>query len=302
MPKHKIGVAFITHNAKHHLEHCLTPFLQSPLKPRILVVNSSSSDGTVDKAIELGAETLVIPRSSFNHGATREIARKHLDADIIVMATPDAYAVSPHTLERLVNPILTKKASIAYARQIAHRGAGFFESFAREFNYPAESQIRGIKDVYKHGAYTFFCSDSCAAYCNTALEEVGGFQPVLIGEDTVATACLLHRGHRIAYVAEAVVHHSHTYSLWQEFQRHFDTGLARQGYKHLLAAGGKDSVRGRLYVASMFRKLKADHPHLIPYACLQTLAKWAGYRLGQASARAPRWWKKRLSGQDFYWM
>ncbi|HEY4831864.1 MAG TPA: glycosyltransferase family 2 protein, partial [Waddliaceae bacterium] len=61
-------MAIITHNAKHHLPCCLPPLLQSSLKPRVLVVNSSSNDGTVEQAQSLGAETLVIPRADFNHG------------------------------------------------------------------------------------------------------------------------------------------------------------------------------------------------------------------------------------------
>ena len=297
-----IGVVFITHTAKKHLAHCLPPFLESPLQPRILVVNSSSNDGTVEIATKLGAETLVIPRSEFNHGATRERARKHLATDIVVMVTPDAYARDKHTLEELVKPLIENKASIAYARQIPHLGADFFESFHREFNYPSESHIRGIGDTDRYGVYTFFCSNSCAAYKNEALDLIGGFPcGLLLGEDTVAVAKLLHKGHKIAYVAEAVVRHSHRYSLLEELQRSFDTGLARKGYRHLLAPGGKDSKRGGAYVKTMVKRLCKEKPHLLPYASLQTLVRWLGYRIGERSTHAPLWFKKALSSQDFFW-
>lgn len=297
-----IGIAIITHNAKQHLPQCLPPFLSSPLKPRILVVNSSSGDGTVEMAQELGAETLVISRSDFNHGATRELARKHLKTDIVVMLTPDAYAVDSNVLEKLVEPILQSQASIAYARQIPHDGASFFESFAREFNYPQKSHIRGIYDIPTYGIYTFFCSNSCAAYSNRALDDIGGFQPVLLGEDTVAVAKLLRKGHKIAYVAGAIVKHSHSYSLKQEFQRHFDTGLARKGYGDLLAIGGTDSRRGKAYIREMTQRLAKQKPYLLPYAFVQTFAKFLGYRIGSYSTKAPTWLKKALSSQDFYWV
>jgi rhamnosyltransferase len=297
----KIGVAFITHNARHHLANCLPPFLNSPLKPRVLVVNSSSKDGTVEEAKNLGAETLTIPRSSFNHGTTRELARKHLGTDIVVMVTPDAYALDANLLGHLIRPIVNGQASVCYARQIPHEGAGFFEAFARHFNYPADSHIRSLKDVDKYGVYSFFCSDSCAAYSNAALDEIGGFQEVLIGEDTVAVANLLLKGHSVAYSAEAVIRHSHSYTLWQEFQRHFDTGLARKSYQHLLVLGGKDSARGKMYIQTMFRKLRKEAPGLLPYAVLQTLVKWLGYQTGRLSTLAPRVWKRFFSGQDFYW-
>ena len=81
-----VGVVVITHRAREHLERCLLPLTRSPLQPRVLVVNSSSQDGTVEKAAELGAETLVVPRRSFNHGLTRELARRHLGTPVVVIA------------------------------------------------------------------------------------------------------------------------------------------------------------------------------------------------------------------------
>ena len=43
-----VGVIVVTHNAKKHLAHCLPYLLNSELCPRVLVVNSSSNDGTVE--------------------------------------------------------------------------------------------------------------------------------------------------------------------------------------------------------------------------------------------------------------
>lgn len=301
MSNPSIGIAIITHNAKHHLPYCLPPLIKSLLKPRILVVNSSSTDGTVEEARRMGVNTLVIPRSEFNHGITRELARKTLQTDVVVMMTPDAYAVDEHVIEKLVAPIIQKKASVAYARQIQHDGADLFESFARDFNYPSESHVRGISDVNQYGIYSVFCSDACAAYSNKALDDIDGFQEVLTGEDTVAVAKLLQKGHHIAYVAEACVKHSHRYSLLQEFRRHFDTGLGRKSYQDLIAFAGKDSTRGNEYAKVLLKKVWKEDPKMMPYAFLHLFAKWLGYRIGAVSSSAPIWFKRALSSQDFYW-
>lgn len=301
MANPSVGVAIITYKAKHHLASCLPPLIHSPLKPKVLVVNSSSHDGTVEEAQRLGAETLVIPRAEFNHGLTRERARKALNTDVVVMVTPDAYASGLDVLEKLIAPIVQGQASIAYARQLPHVGAGFFETFAREFNYPASSHTRGFNDASRYGVYTVFCSNAFAAYSNAALDEIGGFQNVLTGEDTLGTAKLILRGHRIAYVAEACVHHSHSYTLAEEFRRHFDTGLARKTYSAQIAFAGKDSKRGNRYVKCLLSSVWKHKPHLLPYAVMHILSKWCGYRLGAASQNAPTWFKKALSSQDFYW-
>lgn len=296
-----IGVAIITHHARDHLVHCMGPLLKSPLCPKILVVNSSSQDGTVEEAQRLGAETLVIPRSSFNHGTTREQARKQLKTDIVVMMTPDAYPTDVAMLERLIDPLVNRKASLAYARQIPHQGADLLESFPRMFNYPAEGHIRSLDDLSRFGVYTFFCSNSCGAYCSRALDSVGGFPSVLLGEDTLVAAQLLQRGHKIAYVAEAVVRHSHRYTLWQEFRRHFDTGYARKKHGGALNFGVKDSRRGRQYLKELMLHTLAKEPWRLPHACLHILAKWAGYQCGRMGTKAPIWVIQNLSSQDYYW-
>jgi GT2 family glycosyltransferase len=297
-----IGVAFITHCAKRHLASALPSILSSPLKPRLVVVNSSSNDGTVEEAERLGAETLVIPRSEFNHGTTRELARHYLGTKVVVMMTPDAYAVDNTLIEKLTAPIRNGEAAASYARQIPHDGADIFEAFPRHFNYPAQSHIRGIGDLERYGSYLFFCSDTCAAYLNSALDEVGGFQPVLTGEDSYAVAKLQMAGHRIAYVADAVVKHSHRYTLMQEFRRYFDTGLCRHEHRALLAdVVGGDGKRGQRFAKEFFVYLARRAPYKLPYGLFQTAMKWAGYKLGALSVNAPLEWKRLFSSQDYYW-
>ncbi len=296
-----IGVAVITHNAKHHLKHCLPPLLQSSLRPRVVVANSSSTDGTVEEAERLGAETWVIPRPDFNHGTTRDQVRRHLGTDIVVMITPDAYAVNEEMIERLINPIRNRKVSLAYGRQIPHEGAKILESFVRDFNYPVESHVRGIEDTKKWGVYTFFCSNSWAAYRSSALDEVGGFPSVLMAEDTLVTAALLRNGHKIAYVADAVVRHSHHYNLVQELKRHFDAGYVRTQHAQLIDTGATDAQRGREYLVAMHKMLIKKSPTLLPYAWAHIVAKWIGYQLGRKGTKLPLSIIKLLTSQDFYW-
>jgi rhamnosyltransferase len=291
----------VTLNAEKHLEKVLPQLLNSPLKPRVLVLDSTSTDNTAALAKAMGAETLVIPRHEFNHGLTRELGRRHLNTDIITMHTQDAYLKDEHTLEKLVEPLLNEKAHVSYARQLPHKDANFFESFPRSFNYPSKSHIRGLDDIPTYGVYTFFCSDSCAAYCNTSLKEIGGFSPVLLGEDTVAVAKILRKGGKIAYVAEAEVFHSHSHTLLEEFKRNFDTGIARAMYKELLACGCKDGERGRAFAKEMGKQLIKKAPQQIPYAILHLFAKWTGYKMGQRCQEAPIWLKKQLSSQPYFW-
>lgn len=297
----QVGIVIPTYNSVQHLSFCLPPLLNSPLKPKILVADASSGDGTAKLASEMGVEVWTFPRKDYNHGLTREAARKRLKTTFVVMMTPDAYAVDREMLEKLVAPLQQKQAEVAYARQLPHEGASHFEAFPRLFNYPEHSHIRSLKDTAQFGTYTFFCSNSCAAYTQQALDEVGGFPAVLLGEDTCAAAKVLRAGGRIAYVAEAQVRHSHNYSLIEEFQRYFDTGLARSGYNELLGGLKSDDERAVSFLKSFILHLAKHQPWMIPYGCLHSFAKLSGYHLGRWAVNAPDALKKVLSRQKFYW-
>ncbi len=104
-----IGVAVITHNAKHHLKQCLPLFG--------IFTQTSRRGGKLffhrwycRRSSRLGAETWVIPRSEFNHGTTRDQVRRYLGTDIVVMITPDAYALDEGMIERLIDPVVKKRS------------------------------------------------------------------------------------------------------------------------------------------------------------------------------------------------
>ena len=298
----KTAVIIPTRNASPDFGLLLERLQSQSLVPdEICIYDTASSNGTVQAAQARGVQVVPVSPAHFNHGATREWARRKTSADIVIFMTQDAIPVDDRLIENLVQPILSGSASISYARQVPRPGAGVFEAFPRSFNYPSQSQLRGIEDARRFGVYTFFSSDSCSAYLNAALDEVGGFRPTLTSEDYLAAARLLRRGHRIAYAADAVVQHSHSYTLIEEFQRYFDTGYVRGENPWVEEAVGQAEGRGKEYFLALLRHLVQEHPWLVPYAVVNTMVKLLGYRAGHRALRAPRWWKKALSSQPYYW-
>ena len=302
MNKLSIGLIIPTKNAQATLGNILSTLKNSPLEFSALIIDSSSNDQTVAIAKGQHAKVIIIPQSEFNHGATREYARKQLATDIVVYLTQDAIPVSSDLIANLVKPLLENKdIAVSYGRQIAHDGADVFEAFPREYNYGDEPQIRGIDDVRQYGVYTFFCSNSCAAYRTSSLDEIGGFKPVLTNEDYFAVADLLQKGYKIAYAAKAIVQHSHRYSLWQEFQRYFDTGYVRAENPIIQVLVGQAESRGVGFVSGLLKRVWQENPLLIPYAITQSLMKWLGYRIGFYGELLPSCLRKKLSQQAYYW-
>jgi rhamnosyltransferase len=261
-----------------------------PLNPALSALDAENS------------RIVCIPQNEFNHGATREFARKQLNTDVVVFLTQDAIPACSDLLEKLAAPLLADASvAVSYARQIPHDGADIFEAFPREYNYGTEAQTRGLEDASKYGVYTFFCSNSCAAWKNAALDEIGGFKTVLTNEDYFAVADLLQKGYKVAYAPDAVVKHSHRYTLWQEFQRYFDTGYVRAQNPVIQQLAGQAERRGVGFLTGLVNRLWREQPLSIPYALLQSGVKWLGYRTGFLGVRLPLCLKRRLSQQAYYW-
>ena len=111
--------------------------------------------------------------------------------------------------------------------------------------------MRSYADRERFGFQTVFASNSFAAYRRAALAEIDYFKSGLIfGEDTCAVGRLLMHGYKVAYVAEAMVFHSHNYTCLQEFRRSFDIGVLHVTERWLLDTYGRAEGRGWQYVQS----------------------------------------------------
>ena len=270
----------------------------------VLVVDSSSTDGTNFSDLPIRWQLLHIAHADFNHGGTRNLALSHLPActDVVVYMTQDALLADPQALSRLVAVFTDPSVGCAYGRQLPHSDATPIAAHTRHFNYPAKSRTVSFEDKVHLGLKACFLSNSFAAYRLSDLLAAGGFPSnVILGEDMSVAARLLMVGKRVAYVAEACVFHSHNYSLGQEFRRYFDTGVFHARSPWLLQTFGSAGGEGLRFVRSELSYLWRHAPMWIPSAMIRTVFKLLGYRLGRLEARWPLWLKKRMSMHTNYW-
>ena len=224
----KVSVIIPTLNAEKFIESLLKNLIEfQTLKPdEIIVIDSSSQDKTIEIAKSYGCKTIIIKKEEFNHGGTRTFAGKKAIGDILVYFTQDAYPYNEYALENLIKVFeKDEKIACAYGRQIPYEDTNIYGKFMRHFNYPETSFIRTYEDRHKFGRKTVFFSNSFSAYKKEILEKVGWFKENLISyEDIYIAARFLTEGYKIAYVAEAMVYHSHSLSMWKDFKRHFELG------------------------------------------------------------------------------
>jgi rhamnosyltransferase len=253
----------------------------------ILVLDSSSTDDTVERANRDGCRVITIPREEFRHGGTRQRAAELASgADVIVYLTQDSILADKTSLARLVAAFEDATVGAAYGRQLPRPNANPIEAHARLLNYPPVSAKRSRESVAALGFKAVFFSNSFGAYRRIALEQAGGFPRELdFGEDTVVAARLLQSGWLIAYVAEARVYHSHAYTFREEFRRYYKIGQLHGTESWLLHEFGTASGEGRRFALSEIQYIARRAPWLIPQAVFRTGLKYFGYKFGRLYPR-----------------
>lgn len=271
----------------------------------IVVVDSGSTDGTQDMARSFGAVVHEIPSDEFNHGGTRNLGARLANGEIVVFTVDDALPIGEHWLERLVAP-MREGESIAgtYARQVAYDDAPPHQRFYIDYRYgPEPRRQRAATPADLNVANTLF-SNVSSAIRRSVTREFPFATDILIAEDLEWCRRVLLAGYEVAYVPDAVVRHSHHYTLADAFKRYFDQGAAA---KHSYMGEGSSSpqaVRGaglafvRKELAWMWR---GGERRWIPAALAHEAARFTGFQLGAHHRLVPPRLRPRLSRTPVYW-
>ncbi|GGG63392.1 glycosyltransferase family 2 protein [Paenibacillus radicis (ex Gao et al. 2016)] len=301
----KVSVIIPTLNAGAAFQGLLWQLQNQSLPPHeIIVVDSESSDGTVELAQKAGAKVLRILRTEFDHGGTRNFAASQASGNIFVFMTQDVMPANDRLLQELVSPLMAdEQTAYAYARQIAYPDANLIERLARENNYPLQATVKRKDDIERLGLKAFFCSNVCSAIHREVFNDMGRFPaPVIFNEDLfMAAKCMLDGGYQIAYAAEAAVYHSHNYTIKQQFKRFFDNGVSMRHNEWItkysaVGRAGSNLVRTQLKGIASARKWG-----LVPRLIAESAAKLIGYKLGLNYKRLPLGLRRRFSMHKLIW-
>ena len=275
----------------------------APANTFVQVIDSGSKDSTVEIAKNAGFNVISISSSEFNHGETRNKAVNiHINNyDIVIFLTQDAIPKSGF-VENIISVFSDELIACAYGRQLPHRDATPIAEHARAFNYPeighvsdrASSEIIGLKSV--------FMSNSFSAYRISAFKEIGGFpNDTILCEDMFFAAKALLAGYKSAYVADAMVEHSHNYSSIEEFKRYFDIGVFHKDQPWIKNEFGGAGGEGIRFILSEFKYISTKRILWLCKAIVNDGMKIIGYKLGDKYKILPTSLVKKLSMHKRYW-
>lgn len=276
-----ISIIIPTYNAGARFKYVAEMILkQTANVKKVYIIDSNSTDQTLNIAYKYGFEVDLIDKKYFGHGRTRQYALEKIDTEYVVFMTQDALLFDKFSIDRLVNCLISNNNIAAvYGKQIPYKNVNSFEKIFRKYNYPDNSCINKFDDIDKKGIKTIFFSNTFSAYKRTLLLEIGGFPTNLdFGEDTYVAAKFLMNGYNTAYCAEAKVYHSHNNSLLDEYKRGKQIGKFHRNNDWILNKFGKPEKRGKNLLVYILRERDC---RLMINAIVRCSFKYLGYVIGK---------------------
>ena len=173
---------------------------QSMKAAEVILVDSGSTDATVQIAASFGATIVHVRPDEFTFGRSLNLGIEVASSPFIIIASAHVYPTYPDWLDCLLVPFSNPKVVLTYGKQRGGVTTKFSENQIFAHWYPQHSDPRQAHP---------FCNNANAAIRRSVWEK-RSYDETLTGLEDLAWAnWVLHEGYAISYVAEAEVVHVH---------------------------------------------------------------------------------------------
>lgn len=274
------SVVIRTLNESEHLPRLLEALQAQKLGPGLeletVVVDSGSTDDTVDIARRFGCRIRHIRKEQFSFGFSLNVGCEFATGDVLAFVSGHCIPASNSWLAELAAPLLDGVAQYSYGRQIGAETTKFSENqlFAKYF--PDHSMLP------QDG---FFCNNANAAITRAAWQHYKFNETVTGLEDMELSKRLVDDGGKVAYVATAPVHHIHNETWAQVRHRYEREALAMQRIAPNLHVNAVDAARffvsgvlNDVSVALSKRSLLQNAAGIVAFRAMQYFGTYRGSR------------------------
>jgi len=182
----------------------------------LIVVDSGSTDHTLDIVQRYSCRLIQIEAKSYYPGIVLNMAIANAKAELIVFQNSDTVPLTPLTLSHLVEAFEDSKVQAAFARQVPRPEAKTWVRFDYDRSFPPSAPTPPWITL----------SLPMAAMRKSAWESHPFYTDAWASEDTEWGLWAMKMGYKVQYVPKALVMHSHNYSLRQLHGRRFVEGEA----------------------------------------------------------------------------
>ena len=281
----------------------------------ILVVDSGSVDGTIERARRYGATVHQIPGAEFNHGETRNLGISLSRGEYVALLVQDAVPLDERWLAAMVEDLdRDGRAAGVYGRQIPHPESSVLTRALvnswttaglerREQFTDDPENYSELPPTRRRTLATFDNVSSCVR--RSVWEEIS-FERTNFGEDLRWGKRVVEAGFKIVYEPRSAVFHSHERGAMYDLRRHYVDqlvlldlfGLALAPSLMLLILG---TLRSSAYLYRLLRKEERatrEAPRLMLLALKYSVCARTGAYLGIKSRRLARISPRASAGLD----
>ena len=207
--KNKIKVSIVTktHNHGKFLERLLKRIkIQKKFNNyEVVVIDSSSTDNTLNIAKKYGCRIININPKDFTHAYTYNLGAKESKGEIVIFSSVDIIPKDEFCMYHLVKHFKDEKVVGVFGKQEPIKNFNTIEEFKTPKMFPEDPKKIVAFFSASHGAIRKETWEKFKFPENIPYQYIGG-------EDQIWAKDLLEKGYTIIYEPKSVVKHSHKYS------------------------------------------------------------------------------------------
>lgn len=210
MNNYKISVIIRTYNEEKKINEVLFKLSQQTYKNiEIIIVDSESTDKTVDICKNYDTNIITIKKSDFNYSYASNIGAKHASGDILCYLSGHSIPVDNNYLEKISDIFQNEEVGGCYGDVIASKDGSIWEKIYHYLGY-IKNVNKSKEIIYETKIHPGILSCSNASIRkdiwekNKFAEELGNG-----GEDVELAYRIINEGYVIAQVPTLLVEHSH---------------------------------------------------------------------------------------------
>jgi len=280
-----ISIVIPVKNGADTLPACLDGIFRQTLaeKLEVIVIDSGSTDGTLDLLARYPVRIHRIPPAEFNHGETRNLGVELSRGDFVVMTVQDASPASADWLEILLSHFDDPEVSAVCGQQIVPHDHSknplqWFipasEALPERVRFEDPDLFASLPGKKQHA----YCQwDDVNAMYRKSAKGLLPFRRLMFSEDTLWARDALLKGFTLVYDYRARVYHYHHQRFSFYFKRTYIILYQNYAFYHYIRFPRNPFVQIPQIVVRMMRKPLPLHERI----------KWIRYNLNLVAAS---WW------------
>lgn len=225
-----ISVVIPVKNGHRYLDALLKAVFSQKINAKfeVIIIDSGSTDKTVDIIKRYPVRFYQIDEKEFNHGLTRNFGISKSLGKYVILMTQDAVPYDNRWMENLVNNLEhDQQVGGVYSMQIPHNDAHLLtrmrvNRFFTASKVKRESQINIMEDYHRlspQEKYLFCNFDNVSSCIRKTVWKKIPFPKTDFGEDIEWSKEVLERGYKIVYEPDSKIYHSHDFSIYEWYKR-----------------------------------------------------------------------------------